>query len=326
MNLLLETSDAGESFSGSGTISHGKPLYAGSSQTDTNKTCLLRSNYKLETTNFGESEQLSRSRNVGHSSVDKDLLSGDILIDTDKSDRSGGGTKSLITSPGAKKETSLLGNLNPLQVGSMRTEMGNLGCEKRYTGLLQGDQVFERVSLELMELSSSPKHGKKRPVMEKKLSIEEIGMESDQEEIEIPYKRYKEMVSSQDSDATIDYHLSQKSDSQDIVCLDDKPIDGLNKREYEVAEVLSSLKGESKTEPELIDLTEDEDEEFDDGEHSGDNRSPNLFGLKYDTENSEAKVVNSENKKRQRKCALKRSSSQNEENEIIVLDDSQSLK
>ena len=206
--MLLETSDAEESFSGSGTISHGKPLCAGSSQTDTNKTCLLRSNYKLETTNFGESEQLSRSRNVGHSSADKDHLAGDILIDTDKSDRS---------------------------------------------GLLQSDQVFERVSLklmELMELSSLPKHGKKRPAMEKKLSIEEIGMESDQEEIEIPYKRYKEMVPSQDSDATIDYHLSQKSDSQDIVCLDDKSIDGLNKREYEVAEVLCSLKDESKTEPE----------------------------------------------------------------------------
>ena len=322
MNLLLETSDAEENLSSSGTVNHRTQLCAESSQTDTDKTCLLGSNHKLETANFRKNEQLSRSSSVTHCSVDKDHLTTDISLGTEKSHQSDGGTKSQVVGAGAEKKCFVPRNLNPLQGTSMRTEIGDSDCEKRYTGLFQGDQVFERDSPEVMGSSSPPRHSKKPATMEKKLSIEEIGMESDQEEIEIPYKRYNEMAPSQDSNVTIDYQLSQKSDSQEIVWLDDKPADDRNKREYEVAEALCSLKGDNKTEPELIDLTEDEDEEFDDGEHSGDNRSQNLFGFKIDTENSGTKVdlVNRVDKKR--KCASKRSY-QNEESEIIVLDDSQ---
>ena len=321
LNLLLETSDAEEILSGSGAVNHRNQLCAESSQTNTNKTCLLGSNYQLETADFRKSKVLSRSRNVIHCSVDKDHLTRDISLDTEKSDLSNGGTKSQVTGAEAKKESFVPTDLNPLQGGSMRSEIDDSDCEKRYTGSIQGDQVFERDS---QDISSPPRHDKKPATMEKKLSIEEIGTESDQEEIEIPNKRYKKMASSQDSDAATDYHLSQKSDSQEIVWLDDKPADDRNKQEYEVAEALCSLKCDNKTEPELIDLTEDEDEEFDDGERNGDNRSQNIFGLKNDTENSETKVdlVNRVSKKSQRKYASERRY-QNEESEIIVLDDSQ---
>ena len=145
--------------------------------------------------------------------------------------------------------------------------------------------------------------------------MEEITNGSDHEDSEIPYKRYQDLPSSQDSDRTVDYELSQKSeksDSQEIVCLDD------TKKE--------TMKDKNNTaEPELIDLTEDEDENDDsfnasekDVETSNGNEQDNpTVAVATNSEDRGDKAGNI--KPKERNQGEKSTSDKN--NEIIILDD-----
>ena len=175
-----------------------------------------------------------------------------------------------------------------------------------------------RDSVEVIDISLSGSSSK-LALTNKKLSMEELTTDSDQDDNEIPYKRYQDIPFSQDSDRTVDYEHTQKStrnDSQEIVCLDDTSRS--NKQKMKKAAVKNRY---SSAEPELIDLTEDEDDENIKKDDSFKNSESNPKPFAGNKQN--VTLAATSNKDDHDKAQKRIQCDSDKGNEIIVLDDSQ---